>query len=126
MTDVSASDWRNVMNLPALSDEDAEYILDLSIDALNIYGASLSNMTGDAGSKTVSLTSQQRGGVFMVARAVYYSFFRGIENVVIQSQSVTTIDLFSNQATLNLIREVADKLAASSVGVAFQVGESAT
>lgn len=113
MVSVKASDWKNVMNLDTeISDTKAEYVLDLAIDTLNIYGASLSNMTGaTAGSKTVTLTSKQRGAVFQAARVIYYGFFKEIESAGVGPLTVTTTDLASNPALIALIKEIAKRLA---------------
>ena len=62
MATISASDFTTIMNI-TISAEHAEAILDGAIDVLNIFDCQLVNMTGDAGSKTVTLTSKQRGGV---------------------------------------------------------------
>lgn len=93
------------MNLPNMSNEDAEYIIDQAINWLNRYGTSLSNMSGTAGSKTVSLTSQEEGVVFETARLVYYAFYKGVENVVVQGQTVSTPDIMSNPTVLRQIKE---------------------
>ena len=110
MASVTGDDFRNVMNLVSMSDENAEYILDFAIDLLNIYDVQLSNMSGSAGSKTVTLTSKQRGGVFLVARAVYYSMFKELENVNIGSLSVDATDLLSNPTVVKVLEDVANRL----------------
>lgn len=75
MVSVSYSDLHNLLNLSVgdISAAKTEALLDQAIDLLNLYAnQSLSNMSGDAGSKTVTLTSKQRGAVLEVAKAVYY------------------------------------------------------
>lgn len=118
----SASDWTNVMNLPDLVTENAEYILDFAIDELNLRGTSISNLSGTAGSKTVSLTSEERAGVFEVARAIYYSFFKGIETVTGGGMAVSSSDLMSNPVVVALIEKIARRLRLSTI--AFKVGEA--
>jgi hypothetical protein len=82
MVSVAYTDFHNVMNLSttgnnAITAVNTENLLDYAIDLLNIYSNSgISNMSGAAGSKTVTLTSAQRGAVFMVGRALYYSSYR--------------------------------------------------
>jgi hypothetical protein len=123
MADVKATDFTDVMNIDT-SAEDIEFVLDLAIDALNVYGADLSNMTGDAGDKTVSLTSKERGGVFIVAREIYEKFYQPSGTVTTGSVSVTVTDLVNDTAMLELLEKIGSKLSASSVGVAFIVGEA--
>lgn len=125
MASVTGEDWRNVMNLPTMSDEDAEYILDLSIDTLNLYGASLSNMSGAAGSKTVTLTSKERGGVFSVARIVYEDFYLRSDSVSVGGASVSTTDLLGTPTIEAAIQRIASRLAQGD-GVPFKVAEDTT
>lgn len=113
MVSVSASDWKNVMNL-SITDEHAEYILDMAIDLLNIYDVQLSNMSGDAGSKTVPLTSKQRGGVFLVARSIYYSMYKTIESASAGGLTVSATDLLANPTVMETVKEVANRLQADS------------
>ena len=124
MASVTGEDWRNVMNLTAMSDENAEYILDLAIDTLNALGTSLDNMAGVT-PKTVTLTSKERGGVFIAARAIYYGFFKGIETVGVAGLAVTSSDLMSDPATLKLLVTIAGRVEAAGE-IAFVVGEDTT
>lgn len=127
MASVTASDWRNVMNLTSLSDTNAEYILDQAIDELNIYGANLDNMAGGAGSKTVTLTSKQRGAVFAVARMIYESYYKGLSNVNVGSMALTKPDLMSNPALLKRIEQIGHKLRMESYArIPFKVAEDET
>lgn len=72
MPSVSADDLSNLLNIAgAVTDTILEAMIDGAIDRLNRYGTSISNMSGTAGSKTVSLTSAQRGAVLEVASAIY-------------------------------------------------------
>jgi len=120
---VSATDWKNVMNLPDLTSIDAEYILDLAIDCLNLYGANISNMAGDTpGSKTVTLTSKEKAAVFIVARAIYYGFYREVTTASVAGLAVGPADLMSNPQVLQIIREAAKRLEQHE-GVPFTVAE---
>ena len=115
MTEVKASDWKQVMNLDTKpTDTQAEYILDLAIDTLNLFGASLSNMSGTEGSKTVELTSKQRGSVFHAARAIYFGFFKEIKTATIAGVAITVSDLVSNPEVVKLIKEAARRLEAKT------------
>ena len=119
MSSVSASDFKNVTNLN-YPNEDIEYILDLAIDTLNIYGnLSLDNMSGSAGSKTVDLTGRERAAVFHTARAIYQSFFKEPATVSLAGLTVSISDLMSNPTVEASVRLMAKKLS----GIAFKVGE---
>ena len=98
MASVTAQDFINVM---AITDdaEDIEYVMDLAIDRLNIYGADLDNMTGDAGSKTVTLTSAQRGAVFTVSRFIYNLFLKYTSSGGGSSSSVSLMGISKSQST---------------------------
>lgn len=88
----------------------AEEVIDLAIDTLNLFGADLPNMTGTAGTKTVSLESKEKGAVLMVARKIYYGFYKGATNVSIGGLSVTTPDVLGNASVLNFAKECASYL----------------
>ena len=126
MASVKASDWKNVMNLTDKpTDTQAEYILDLAIDTLNLFGATLSNMTGETpGSKTVTLTSKQRGAVFHAARAIYYGFFKEIKVASTGGVTVSVTDLVSNPEVVKTIKEAAKRLEAKDTGIPFVVAHA--
>jgi len=120
MVSVSASDFTAVINDASISVQHAENILDLAIDTLNLYGAAaISNMSGAVGAKTVTLTSKQKGGVFHVARMIYYDFYKGVNHVSVTGITVTAAELLSNPAYVTTIKIVARRLAT----VKFAVGE---
>jgi len=127
LVSVSASDLDTILNLSGqVSDENLEAILDLAIDSLNIFGASLSNMTGTAGTKTVDLTSQQRGAVLIVAREIYNKFYKGAGTATATGGFTVTVgDLLNDNDLAALLEKLGEKLAMSStsVGVAFSVAE---
>lgn len=110
MAAVTGEDWRNVMNLAGVSDTDAEYILDMAIDLLNVYDVQLDNMAGLAGAKTVTLTSKQRGGVFLVARTIYYAMYKNVQAIGIGGLTVSASDLLSNATVVKTVKEVANRL----------------
>jgi hypothetical protein len=92
-----------------------EYVLDLSIDVLNIYGASLDNMAGGAGTKTVTLTSQQRGGVFVMAREIYKKFPKDAGTTAAHSAlSVTESDILKDKELMELAETIGNRLEAAS------------
>jgi len=118
MASVNAQDFINVMNISD-STTNIEYVLDLAIDTLNLYGAeSIDNMAGGP-PKTVTLTSKQRGGVFHLARVIYHEFFKGRETVAVGGMTVTAIELLVNPTVTSAVEKIAKKLST----VDFQVGE---
>ena len=126
MVNVSASDFKNVIDQQSLTNQNVEYIIDLAIDSLNIFGATLTNMTGTAGTKTVDLTSQQRGAVFIVAREIYNKFWKGAGTATTTGGFTVTVgDLLNDNDLASLLEKLGEKLAMSSAtaGVAFVVGE---
>ena len=114
MASVKASDWKNVMNLiDKPTDTQAEYILDLAINCLNAFGASLSNMAGDTpGSKTVTLTSKEEGIVFIAANHVYHGFFKRKQSVGVGGVSITVNDVMVNSVVWQIIEKLAKRLEA--------------
>lgn len=122
MATITYSDFQSVMNL-TISDISAintEKILDLAIDCLNLYGnLELSNLQGTAGSKTVSVESKQKAAIYLVARAVYYSFFKGLTSAAIQGLNVSSPDLLSDPTVLESIREAAGNLQETEWARAF-------
>jgi hypothetical protein len=88
----------------------AEEIIDLAVDTLNLYGADLPNMSGVAGVKTVSVESKEKGAILLVARKIYYGFYKGSTNVSIGGLAVSNIDVLGNQSVLNFAKECASRL----------------
>ena len=121
MTSITYSAWTAVMNLNVgagagydVTDQNAEKILDLTIDALNLFGnLEMSNMAGTAGSKTVNLSSSQKAAVFIVARAIYYGFYKELDVSNVGGVNMTTNDLMKDPETIKLIRDCAEKLRAA-------------
>lgn len=111
----------NLMNLSVgsgagydISAINAELVIDLAINCLNLFGASLSNMTGTAGSKTVTLEPAEHAAISLVARAIYYSFHKSLVTVGVGGLSLSTSDLLKDPATLQLIKDCALQLKAGA------------
>jgi len=117
----TGTDFTNVMNL-TLTATQAEYLLDWAIDLLNAEGAGLSNMSGDAGSKTVTLTSSQRGPVFAVGRVLYYSGWLEVGTRSLGGISDTGPNPMDNPAVLQMVKRYGRKLAS----IPFKVAEDAS
>jgi hypothetical protein len=113
MVSVSYTDLHTLLDLTTtqLTAAETEGLLDWAIDLLNLYSnAEMSNMSGVAGSKTVTLTGAQRGAVFFVARALYESGFKGVDTASIGSLSSSPVDVLANPTIERLIRLAAKKL----------------
>jgi len=128
MVSVSASDLNTILNLSGqVSDENLEAILDLAIDSLNIFGATLANLSGSP--LTVTLTSKERGAVLIVARLIYNKFWKGAGTTTTTGGFTVTIgDILNDNDLVALLEKLGEKLAMSStsVGVAFSVAEDAS
>lgn len=112
MATITADEFQVIMNKTDsdISNTNAEYIIDLAIDLLNTYGADLPNMGGTAGSKTVSVESRQKGAVMLVARAVYYGFYKGVEAVGVGGLAVAVADVLGNATVVAAIKDAARQL----------------
>jgi len=124
MVSVSAVDLDTILNLSSAVDaENLEAILDLAIDNLNLYGAAISNMTGDAGEKTVTVTNKEKAAIFIASRAIYHGFYKEISTATVGGLAVSNTDLMSNPEVLKTIKEAAHRLEQHE-GVPFVVGEA--
>ena len=118
---VTADTFKDLMNLPLLDSEDAEKILDMAIDCLNLYGQlDMSNMAGTAGSKTLNLTSQQKAALLIVARAIYYGFYVDLSSTQRAGIAATPpSDLMANSIVYESLREAARLLQEPEYSRAF-------
>lgn len=110
---VTYADLTTLMNLTVPDDISiiqVENIIDTAVNTLNIYNAGIANLTGTAGSKTASYTSKQWGCIINVARAVYYSFFKDLDQAHLQGMSVNTNDLLKEPAVLKMVQDMAAQL----------------
>jgi hypothetical protein len=113
MPTVTYADLASLMNLTVpddISTVQLEQIIDTSIDALNVWNANLGNLTGTVGAKTGSYTSKQWGAIKLVARQVYYGFYKNLDVAQLQGMSVTVKDLLSDPANVKLIQQCAEQL----------------
>jgi len=111
---VNAASLTGPMNLSStvLPAASAELLIDLAVDVLNLFGnVEISNMTGTAGTKTLTATSKECGAILLLARMFYYGFFKGSENVTVQGVSVAITDILANPQTVQAIQAIAAKLA---------------
>ncbi len=63
-------------NDSSITATNAEVVLDGGINMLNAYGASISNLSGSAGSKTGSYSSTEVGAVMAMAQQIYQKHFK--------------------------------------------------
>ncbi len=85
-TTITATVFKNLINKTTTTTTDADYIsdtnaercIDQGIDLLNTFlrAATLSNLTGTAGSKTGSYASNQAGAILAMATQVYIQSYR--------------------------------------------------
>ena len=127
----TAADWKKVMNLSngTISDTNAEYVIDQAIDELNLWNANLTNLAGVAGSKTTTLTSKARGGLFKVARMIYMDYYtrKGTLSAGLGAMSHVTIDYTSKPHIEELIRKIAKQIQIDSYSrIPFVVAEDTT
>ena len=117
MATITASLWKSVMHISDISDTDAEYIIDLAIDRLNLEGnLDLPNMGGTAGSKTVSLESREKAAVFEMARIIYNTYYKEPRTVAVNGVNVGITDLLANPTINAAIERMARKLSEFDVG----------
>lgn len=111
MVTVTGADFAAKINDSGLTATNAEYILDTTIDQLNLYAdLELSNLQGTVGSKSLSVTSAQRGAIYFGARAIYASFWKNAANEtggIGALNSANSGDLMSNPVILSAIKEAA-------------------
>ena len=118
MVTVVAATFSNLIDDDDITATDSELIIDQAIDLLNMYSMvdeDISNMTGTAGTKTLSVEGYERGAILMVARPVYYSFFkRVIGNTASLGQTASgdPADLFANPEVRAMIKEASQLLSA--------------
>lgn len=113
MVSVTAADFHTLMHLTVsdISLIETEKILDAGIGGLNNYGKlEISNLHGTAGSKTLSVDSKTEYAIYLIAHAIYKSFYKGITSASVGGISVTTEDLMSNSAVLESLKEAAQNL----------------
>ncbi len=85
MVTVTYTSLSTLINDYGTPPEDIETIIDQAIDMLNIYNLSIPNLGGlTPGSKSVTLSSPQRGAVLAVAKAIFYGMYRDQTNASAQ------------------------------------------
>jgi hypothetical protein len=117
MVSVTASTLSDLIDDNDLEATDAEKIIDHAIDLLNLYSEideDIPNMSGTAGSKTLTVQGYERGAIITVARVIYKSFFKnedgGSVGLGLASNS-SAADLMANPNVLAMVQAQAQLLA---------------
>ena len=112
MPTITGADFKLLINDTSISDTNAEIQLDQAISSLNIFlgDNTISNLGGAAGSKTLSVSSKQKGAVQLVAQAIYNNVYKGIENVGVGGLTVTTFNFVNTSNFINYVAAIAEKL----------------
>jgi len=117
MVSLTATLFKALMHDTSIADATAEYIIDVAISNINLYShADLSLMSGTSPNKTVNLESEEYAAVLKAARAVYYSFYKGVESSTVGGLTVSSPDLESNPVVLAEIKKAARQIAELDVG----------
>ena len=117
MVNITAASFKSLMNDADADEEKMESVIDAAINMLNLYGAELPNMTGTAGTKTVSLESKQAGAVQLVAEVIYNDFYKGIEATSVGGIAISKTVLLANPTVMACVKEAARRLTEIEVDV---------
>lgn len=113
MTTLSGAYFQTLMGDTDTDATTWEYVIDSAINAINSRAnANLPNMSGTAGSKSLSVTSKQAGSIEFVVRVVYATYLKNADakGGNVGALSVQVSDLMSNPAVLQAIDEAAGRL----------------
>lgn len=122
MATITADDFQALLHVVDgdITNTNTELVLDMAINLLNLYGRGnlgIGNMGGTAETKTLSVDSETKGAIYLVARAIYYGFFLHLENAAISALTVSTPDLMSNQTVLDAVKEAAQLLVEVDISI---------
>lgn len=113
MTVYTAASFSDLLNDASISATNMELIVDAAINSLNLLGAeTITNMAGDAGAKTVTLTSKQHGAVVYAVRLIYLGVWK-VQQIGASStlgQTLSTADVFANPTIVALLEKAAERL----------------
>lgn len=101
----------NLLHLPTdFDDATVENVVDEAINLLNLFGDGLElpNLSGTAGSKTVTLTSPQQGAVIMVARTLFSEYYENDDGTWnLGGVSLGSANLLGNTEIMKSLKEAA-------------------
>jgi hypothetical protein len=111
MATITASTFQNLFNDASISATHAEEIIDLAIDIINLYSDSdVPNMTGTAGSKSVSVESKQKGAIFILAEEIYHGLYQNPTATSVMGQSISPANAMANPTIRAAAKEAARML----------------
>jgi hypothetical protein len=128
MASLTGQTFIDLLKDDTLSVADAENILDMSIDCLNLYGTEQSNLSGTTPTKTRSVSSKERGAILLVANQIYLSIPNGSSSSsyglggMSYSQSTSsniTSSLMNNPDVRISVKEAAERLMEADWSQAF-------
>ena len=115
MVSVTASTFKDLINNTTITDSATEKIIDQAADSLNMYleeDNQISNMSGTAGTKTVSVTSAQRGALMNMAREVYSVLYKNPSGMTSSNLGPAGVSFGTSR-----LREAAKDIAAALSGM---------
>ena len=113
MPTVTAAEFNLLMDLstadlPLIT---GEAIIDLAINCINNLGTlEISALSGTAGSKTLTVDSNERAAIMYGARAIYYGFYRGVDHVQVGNINLTVPDVLANPEVRSTLEKLAQNL----------------
>ena len=121
MPTITAAELQQIMNLSdtELPHANAEGLIDFAIDALNVFGAGLSNLGGATPDKTLTVTSKQRGVIMLVTRLCYYGAYKDLQTTALGPMSTSLANLMQDPAFVQTVKTLAYQIRSFT----FQVAE---
>lgn len=129
VADAFITDLKTIFDDAAIADATVESLVDAVIDELNLYGLSLDNMAGVAGSKTITLASSEKAAVRRIFRVMYASWHKNAAanaSVNVGAIGVTLPDLISRPEVQAMINQTASLLLKASVDPPIYIRNSPT
>ncbi len=105
---INAELIKSTLKIPtAVSNQSVEDLADATIDIMNSLGADIPNMSGSAGTKTLSVDSKQRGKFWLGIRATYNSL-KDLTSKSVGDISFQPADLLSNDIVMQQLTKAAN------------------
>ena len=113
---------QTLVNDTGIAAASAEELLDMGIDALNAEGLTLDNMSGAAGSKTLTVDSKYAGAIKQCAIAAYIQYYKnaGASSSSIGLGQLSESSSSSTGGSTGDLQGLAKALARSLKGRSFQ------
>jgi len=109
------------MNLSdtTLPHANGEALIDFAIDALNVFGAGLSNLGGATPDKTLTVTSKQRAAIMLVTRLCYWGAYKDLQTVGLGPMTTSLTNLMQDPTFLATVKTLSYQIRSFT----FQVAE---